>query len=173
MTESLKYKDENDKSLGIAGMAITLVFNDNEHMLASVSMEEGEEAVAMAEEFFFVGNPRMSAKIAWNEMLRQLQVAAGLMLGNVLCRSYAVGDRPAKDILDTVHDMIVNDAREFCSLDDDEAETLYKRSADYYAGMFSHPGVCAVARDFAGNLVKQRRMSAGEVIDHLRRLSSL
>lgn len=173
MSEYLKYKDEQDKSLGIAGMAITLVFNDKEHLLASVSMEDDEDALCMAEEFYFAGNPRLSAKITWKEMLSQLQVGMGLMFGNVMCRSYAAGANPSKEALQAIHDMIVSDAADYCSLDADEADTLYEQGYDYYRRMFAHPGVCTVARDFAGNLVRLRRMSSGEVIDNLRRLASI
>lgn len=173
MAISLKYKDEHDKSLGIAGMAITLVFNDKEHLLASVSMEDGEEAFRMAEEFYFGGNPRLSAKIAWKEFLSQFQVGMGMLLGNVMCRSFAAGNSPSDDVLGTVHDMVIEDAVEFCSLDRDEADSLFNQAEDYYRRMFAHPGVCVVARDFADSLVKQRRMTAGEVIDGLRRLASL
>ena len=43
MYDKLKYIDETDKSLGIAGMAITLVACDCEDMLACVSLEEFAE----------------------------------------------------------------------------------------------------------------------------------
>ena len=73
-------------------MAISLVACDCEHLLAEVSIEDEDEALRMAEEFFFCGNPRISAKISWNEILRQYQITSGLMLGNVMCR--APGRRP-------------------------------------------------------------------------------
>lgn len=173
MENKLKYTDENDKSLGIAGMAISLVACDCEHLLAEVSIEDEDEALRMAEEFFFCGNPRISAKISWNEILKQYQITSGLMLGNVMCRALAAGHDVDKDVLQLVHDMIVSDGKTHCSLDDDETEAMYRKEYSYYYRMFSHPSVVVVARDFASTLRLQRRMTAGEVIENLRRLSSI
>ncbi len=173
MENKLKYTDENDKSLGVAGMAISLVACDSEHYLAAVSLEDEEDTLQMAGEFFFSGNPRISAKIAWNELLKQYQITSGLLLGNVLCRSLSAGRNVDKEVLDIIHDMIVNDGRSYCSLEDDEVEAMYNKEYSYYYRMFSHPSVASIARDFAATLRMQRRMTAGEVIEHLRHLSSI
>lgn len=169
--EKLKYKDETDKSLGIAGMAISLVACDCENFLAAVSLDDGDESIEMAQEFFFNGNPRISAKIAWNEILRQFQVTTGLLLGNVLCRAFSAGHDVDDDVMQAVHDMIFDAGRTHCSLDDDELDALYRKEYVYYRRMFSHPQVTGIARDFASTLRLHRRMSAGEVIENLRRLS--
>ena len=47
MNGKLKYTDDVDKSLGLAGMAITLVACDSEELIASVSMEDDEEPLEM------------------------------------------------------------------------------------------------------------------------------
>jgi len=173
MENKLKYTDETDKSLGIAGMAISLVACDSEHLLAAVSLKDEEETLQMAEEFFFSGNPRISAKIAWNELLRQYQITSGLLLGNVMCRALSAGHGIDKDVLDFVHKLIIGDGQKYCSLDNDEAEAMYNKEYSYYYRMFSHPSVAEIARDFASTLRLQRRMTAGEVVENLRRLSSI
>lgn len=173
MYDKLKYIDETDKSLGIAGMAITLVACDCEDMLAGVSLEEGEESLSMAEEFFFNGNPRLSAKIAWNEILRQFQVTAGMLIGNVLCRKFCKGTSPDADLLKVVHDIIVEEGARHCSLDEDESDAVYNKNYRYYNRLFMHPTVAVVARDFATALRMQRRMTSGEVIENLRRLGNI
>lgn len=173
MYDKLKYTDETDKSLGIAGMAITLVACDCEDMLACVSLEEGEESISMAEEFFFNGNPRLSAKIAWNEILKQFQVTAGMLIGNVLCRKFCKGTSPDADLLKLVHDIIVEEGARNCSLDEDESDAVYNKNYRYYNRLFMHPTVAGVARDFATALRMQRRMTSGEVIENLRRLGSI
>ena len=173
MYDKLKYIDETDKSLGIAGMAITLVACDCEDMLACVSLEDGEESISMAEEFFFNGNPRLSAKIAWNEILKQFQVTAGMLIGNVLCRKFCKGTSPDADLLKLVHDIIVEEGARNCSLDEDEADAVYNKNYRYYNRLFMHPTVAGVARDFATALRMQRRMTSGEVIENLRRLGNI
>ena len=172
MYDKLKYIDETDKSLGIAGMAITLVACDCEDMLACVSLEDGEESISMAEEFFFNGNPRLSAKIAWNEILKQFQVTAGMLIGNVLCRKFCKGTSP-EDLLKVVHDIIIEEGARHCSLDEDEADAVYNKNYLYYNRLFMHPTVAGVARDFATALRMQRRMTSGEVIENLRRLGNI
>lgn len=173
MENVLKYKDERDKSMGIAGMAISIVINDKEDYLASVSLEEGENSFNLSEEFYFVSNPRISARIAWNELLNQYQIASGLLLSNVLCRNYVEGKSPTAEMLETIHNMIIDEGRDHCSLDEDEAEKVYSSSLNYYRRIFMHPSVCAIARDFSDRLIRDRRMSAGEVFDALRRLASI
>lgn len=173
MYDKLKYIDETDKSLGIAGMAITLVACDCEDMLACVSLEDGEESISMAEEFFFNGNPRLSAKIAWNEILKQFQVTAGMLIGNVLCRKFCKGISPEADLLKVVHDIIIEEGARHCSLDEDEADAVYNKNYRYYNRLFMHPTVVGVARDFATALRMQRRMTSGEVIENLRKLGNI
>lgn len=173
MDNNLKYTDETDKSLGVAGMTISLVACDGENLLASVSLEDNEDAMQFAEEFFFAGNPRFSAKIAWNEMLKQYQVACGMLLGNVMCRRFAVGKGVENDLLKVVHDILADAGHTHCSLEDDEIDSLFNKNYRYYSRLFSHSGVLAVARDFATTLRMRRRLTAGEVFEQLSRLNSL
>lgn len=159
--------------MGVAGMAISLVLNDCEDMLSAVSLNEGDDAISMAEEFFFNSNPRLSAKIAWNEILKQFQITVGMLMGNVMCRRLCAG-RPVEDeLLRSVREFIISEGAEQCSLENDESDALYNKNYRYYYRLFSHPGVAGIARDFAGTLRMQRRMTAGEVVENLRRLTSL
>jgi len=173
MDSKLKYSDETDKSMGLAGMAITLVACDCEEMLSSVSLEADEEALELAGEFFFNGNPRFSAKIAWNEIIKQFQITIGLLLGNVLCRMLCTGKKVDEGIIKSVHEFIVSEGSVNCSLEEDEIESLYNKNYKYYYSLFSHPSVGIIARDFATTLRMQRRMYSGEIIENLRRLSAI
>lgn len=173
MLSVLKYTDEEDRSYGVAGMTISLLACDAENMLSCVSLEPEEDSVEMSEEFFFNGNPRQSARIAWNELLRQLRVAAAMGLGNVICRARTRGRRPAEDMLRAIHDFVAEQGQAECSLEADEIEKLYRHDLGYYDRLFSHPGVQDVAREFATVLRMRRRMSAGEVFEQLSRFNHL
>ncbi len=84
---SLRYTDERDKSYGIAGMAITLVACDGEHLLAEIHLDaEPGECMVMTHDFGFKGNPRMSAKIVWEQTLKDLRITTSMALGNLACR---------------------------------------------------------------------------------------
>ncbi len=170
--KELKYTDETDRSLGVAGMAIALVACDCESALAEVCIDD-DEPLRLAEEFYFSGNPRQSARIAWNEYLRQFRVESALLLGNVLCRHYAAGRRPSDELMTRLHDFIFAEGRDHCELDDDELDRLYQRDLQYHTRLFTHPGVRTVAGDFATLLRMRRRMSAGDVLEQLARLNNI
>lgn len=173
MNNILKYVDETDKSLGVAGMAISLVACDCEEMISSVSLENNDDPLEMTGEYVFTGNPRLSAKVVWQELLKQYQITVGLILGNVLCRNLCAGHSLGNKMAEAVHEIVLAEGLEQCSLEKDEIEALYNKNYRYYTNLFSHPSVIAVAKDFATTLRMQRKMSAGEVIDNLRRLSAL
>ncbi len=173
MIDKLKYSDETDKSLGLAGMAISLVAYDGEEYLSGVSLVDGEEPFEMSEEFFFAGNPRFSAKIVWNGLLKQYRITVGMMLGNVMCRAYGSGHNPSREAIDALHGIAADEGQSRCSLDKDEIDTIFNKSYSYFNRLFSHPVVNDVARNMATTLVNQRRLSAGEVFDLLQRLNSI
>ena len=91
MEHKLKYRDNRDKTYGLTGMAIALVMADGEDMLMQVSLDApAGEGITFTPDFYFQGNPRYSAKLAWNQMLKQLSLVTGMMIGNVMCRSYLI-----------------------------------------------------------------------------------
>ncbi|MDE7467508.1 MAG: hypothetical protein K2M61_04050 [Muribaculaceae bacterium] len=171
MEDYFKYTDENDKSYGIAGMAIALLTTDSEDMLASVSLEPDDNSFEMSGEFFFATSPRMSAKLAWRDILRQYQVGGNMLLGNVLCRHYASTISLDDTKLAAIHDFMVEEGARWCELEADEVDSIYNDRYDYYRQLFRHPRIAAAARDFASVLRSRRSMSAAEVIETLRRLT--
>lgn len=172
MYEILKYSDEIDKSLGVAGMAIALLACDGENCIATVSLEDNEAAVDFTPEAFFACNPRFSAKIAWNQQMREFHIYSGLLLGNVFCRYIVASKSLRQDIINVLHDLIYEQAEEKCSLENDEIESIFNKDVHYFNRLFNHPGVADAARDFANTLRIQRRMTAGEAFEYLSRLTS-
>ncbi len=173
MIENLKYKDEVDKSYGIAGMAISLIACDCEQYMASVSIENGEEQVELSPELFFIRNPRFSAKITWTDLIKQFRIATAMLLGNALCRHYGATDLLQEDSLTQLKDFLVSEGHELCELEDDEINEIFDNSRRYYTRLFSHGGVQTIARDFATTLRVRRRLSSGEILDHLSRLNNI
>lgn len=173
MIEVIRYTDEADKSLGISGMAISLVGFDCENYLASVSLEPEDEPFVLGQEFFFSGNPRQSARIAWNEFLHQFQILSALAIGNVLCRTYAAGHAPDRRQLDTLREFVTDLGRDMCSLEDYEARNAFDQIYQSNERLFTHPHIIGIARSLSALLRVRRRMTAGEVIEQLSRLNSL
>ena len=56
MEISLKYKDEKDKSYGLAGLAVSLFIYDSDEYLSSLSLDD-EVPVNFVPGFYFVSNP--------------------------------------------------------------------------------------------------------------------
>lgn len=175
MDISLKYTDESDKCYGVTGMAIGIVALDAESLLESLSLDaEPGDSVKFSSEYYFSGNPRLSARIAWNQILKHFQLSAAMTISNVMCRSYvrrrsAISDEVKAAMLE----YIVQEGHDSCSLDDDEINALFTKSFNYLHRLFSHHGVQAIAADFAHTLSNRRQLSRGEVIEQLQALSML
>lgn len=165
----LGYRDERDKCYGITGMAITLVALDGEEYLAAVNLDaDAAECVEMAPGFAFRGNPRMSAKIVWEQTLKDLRLTTSLALGNLACRRYVLDhDRISRIEAANLRDAMRGDAGEHCGLDSDEADRLFDSCLSYVDRIFSHSPVHTVAHSFAASLAERRSMTASEVVELL------
>lgn len=175
METSLKYTDENDKCYGVTGMAIGIVALDSEELLDSLSLDaDSGESVKFTSEYYFSGNPRMSAKIAWNEILRHFQLSTAMMISNLMCRHYVCRHTVITDDLrKAMLEIASAEGRDTCSLDDDEINDMFVKSYNYLHRLFNHNGVQAVAVDFARKLSARRTLTRAEVIDELRALAML
>lgn len=175
MNSRLKYIDEKDKSYGLAGMAISMVVLDGEEYLNGISMDAPVgEGIDLSPEFYFVGNPRLSAKIAWNEMLKHFQISSVMILSNIMCRNYVQHRRKlTSELINDLKSFVREEARDNCSLDEDESDVLFDKSISYFDRLFSYARVHEIAHDLAASLVKQRHMTSQEVIEQLRQLSMI
>lgn len=175
MKQRLSYRNEDDKCYGITGMAMAVVIFDGEEMLAGVDMDaDPEAAMQFTGDFYFNGNPGFSAKNAWNQILKNFNLAMALAIGNVLCRRMIL-DRTSvePEMADYLRGMMVEEGRENCSLEEDETTRLFNKNYNYLSRVFGHHGVQDVARDFAVVLRSRRTMTRLDVLDQLRALSML
>lgn len=173
--ETLKYKDDTDRSYGATGMAIGLVIFDGEEMLASINIDgDPNDMVAMSPDFYFAGNPGVSAKTAWNQMLKNYNLGIGMLMSNLLCR-HLVSERQAlpDSLRSYLYNIAVEEGREACSLDDDEIDRLFEKNINYLTRVFSHRGVQSVAHDFAATLLSRRSLSRLDVLEQLESLRML
>ena len=168
--DKLKYADERDKSYGIAGMAIAVVAYDSESMLASVSMDaEPGYAVEFGSEFYFSGNPRLSAKIAWTEIIKHFRLATGLLVANAMSRHYVQHRRrlPA-DVVDALRRAVQEcGSDDETQLDADEIDVVLEKNMDFFDRLFQMSAVHEVTHALADELVRRRTFSAAEVVDRL------
>ena len=172
---SLKYKDEADRSLGLAGTAIAIhVWKGQDNLIAMDLDTEPGQGLSMSPEFGFGGNPRLSARLAWQIMLKNLELTTAMVAGNVMCRSYVGNARPlSSQARATLRALVHDEGQRACQLDDDECDRLLARILDIQQQLFSHSGVAAIARRLAADFVADRRLSAAEIADRLAALGSL
>jgi hypothetical protein len=165
----LKYNDEHDRSLGLAGMAISMVAWDGEDILSSISIDNPMgHALELAPEIRFAGNPHFSTRTIWQQQVKRLELSAAMIMGNAICRAYLNRGRAISSKVNASLKALVRDeARSVCSLEDDEIDAIFAKIYNYLDQMFSDAGVADVARSFAAELCKKRRMSATEVFEHL------
>lgn len=171
----LSYRDEKDKCYGATGMAMGVVILDGEDMLAAVNLDEDPSAtLEFVADYYFSGNPRVSAKAAWNKILHNFNLSMGVSLANVLCRSLVLDNRDIeRDTVDQLRQLMIAEGRDTCSLDDDEINHIFDKNYNYLYRVFSHRGVQSVAHDFADTLMRVRRLTRAEVIEQLRALNML
>jgi len=166
----LKYADERDKSYGVAGMAIAVVAYDSEDMLASVSMDaEPGRSIEFGSEFFFSGNPRLSAKIAWTEILKHFRLATGLLVANSMSRNYVQHRRRlSADTVAALREAVHNcGAAEELQLETDEIDAVFDRNMEFFDRLFQMSAVHEATHSLASDLVSKRSFTAAEVIDRL------
>ncbi|MCM1162896.1 MAG: hypothetical protein NC339_01385 [Muribaculaceae bacterium] len=174
--EKLRYTDETDRCYGAAGMAISLVVFDGEEILSAISLDspEGGQTMALTPEFFFAGNPGVSAKTAWRQILKNYNLGIAMLTANLLCR-YLVNRHtglPA-DVRDTLRSLALEEGRDSCQLEDDEIDAIFDKNINYLTRVFSHRGVHTVAHDFASALQSRRHLSRLDALDILQALQSL
>ena len=171
----LKYADETDRVLGLTGMTISMLVWDGEEYLTAVSLDNRPgEGLELSPDFHFAGNPRLSARLAWNSLVKHWELSSAMAICNVACRAYLRNNKRMSSSLNAALKALVRDeGRTICSLDDDEIDRIYAKTFDYADRIFSHAGVMQVARNFADSLSARRRLTAAEAFDLLSPLNNL
>lgn len=175
MKKKLSYKNEDDKCYGATGMAMAVVIFDGEEMLAGMDLDADPQSIMeFTSDFYFNGNPGYSAKNAWNQMLKNFNLAMALSLGNVLCRSIIYESKqPEAELTDYLRSLMIEEGSANCSLDEDETSHLFEKNCDYLTRVFNHHGVQSVAHEFAHALKARRSMTRMDVLEQLRALTML
>lgn len=165
----MRYSDERDKAYGLAGAVITVVLTDRARSIAEINLDAAPgESMVMSHDFGFKGNPRMSAKIVWEHSVDDLRVLLSMVLGNLACRRYVLAGRSIdRDELAAVRTALRDEACDTCSLDADEADSLFDSSMAYVDRVFRHPAIPDIARAFADDLSQRRSLSIVEALEAL------
>ena len=169
----MRYRSEEDKCYGVAGMAIGLSVFDAEDLLREVNIDaDGVDCVQFVPDFYYTGSPRVPASKSWHHIYAHYQVSMGLAIANVLCRKmvldHGVLDRKRRDEL---LDAAVADGLALCQLDRDEVEPMFDKSYSYLMRVFGNRDIQRVIYDFAAQLRQRRSLTRVEVAELLQELN--
>ncbi|MDE6207208.1 MAG: hypothetical protein K2M55_05320 [Muribaculaceae bacterium] len=166
---NLQYRSERDKAYGLAGMTVTLVALNGEEYLRELDLDAPDaDAFVFENVYALKANPRMSAKVVWQQTLRDLRLMTSLSLGNIHCRRVLLDSRrPDRDEMQAVADALAADAAEHLGFDVDEAYELFNATNRYAMSLFNHDGVQAIAQAFADRLIEQRHIAAVDAFEFL------
>lgn len=172
---SLKYTDKTDRAYGLCGASLALFVYDAERFISHLSIDAPADAgVDLFPEFFMIENQNISAKTVWNNQYRRFQVAAAMMIGNLLCRSIS---RRKSDISREVSNLLLShllrEGEESCGLDASEVRELLAEPFDYLRKLLRHPRINATMCDMAQELSENRSLERDRVLAYLRPLNRL
>lgn len=175
MKQKFSYTCEDDKCYGATGMAISIMVLDADEFLSAIALDASPDAlIELVDDFYFSGNPGLSAKSAWNQMLRSFNLTTAMTIANVMCRTM-VRDRRLidADTRQALLDIVVDEGNASCSLEADETTRLFDKNYNYLYRVFNHRGVHDVADRFADRLKRSRRMTRLDIIEALQGLRML
>lgn len=101
----MKYKDEEDKCYGIAGMTIGIAVCNGEDMLYRLDIDDETNGyITFTSDYYYSGNPALPAKESWELTLKHFQMTIGMLMANMMCRSLHKSDSHSTTQKVTVQD---------------------------------------------------------------------
>lgn len=168
---TLAYQNEDDRAYGLAGMAISLASLNAIDRISAVSLDADGPMVAFSHLYYFSGSPSVSPKATWNNLIQNFHITTAMAVANVMARSMVrLGRDVPPEVMSQLHDSIVDEGRDTCSLEDDEIDNLYKRTLAYTRRIFGNPRLHPAIGELVTTLSRRREMSGMEILDELHRL---
>ena len=169
----MKYRDELDKSYGVAGMVLGLSVLEADNLFTAVTLDaEGTGCIQFTPEFFFAGNPRLSPRGAWQYIVGHYRISVGLAVANALCRCMVLDNEAVDDKLrDSLFNAACEDGRDYCQLERDEVEPIFDEVFDNMRRLFADSRVRKAMDAFADALQQRRTLSHIDANDILQQLN--
>lgn len=168
----MQYKDEVDRSYGMAGMVMAMYVWDCENYLIGLNMDTVPgDGVKMSPILEIQGNPRLSARVVWQQMLKEFELSTAMLLGNAMCRCYCGGTfKLTSSVLAKIRAFVRDEGKEVCSLEEEEIKRVYEKVYNYMDQLFIHVRAVETAKEISAALLANRALSAAETIDRLSNL---
>lgn len=165
--QGIKYRNEDDKAYGVAGMALGLAVFDVSALSQGIDLDAtGFECLQFSPDFFFEGNPLMSAKDSWKNTYSHFQVMMGLSIANAMCRKmlldHGIIDRKMRALL---LEAACNEGMLACQLEKEEVEPLFNKYFSHLLGVFSNRAIAEAVSDFVALIQHERTIPRKDVED--------
>lgn len=168
---TLAYLNEDDRAYGLAGMSVSLAALEALDRVAGVSLDAEGPMVSFSHEFYFSGSPSVSPKATWNTLVENFYVTASMVVSNLMARSLVRMKQNVPDqLLEEVRRAVIEEGADSCSLEEDEAEALFRKSITGMRRIFGNPRVHPAIDQLARIISRRRNLSAHEIHDELRML---
>lgn len=168
MKNKLKYKNEEDRAFGLAGMTISLAAWDALDRIASVSLDAEDAMVTFTGEYYFSTSQAVSAKSSWQELVENFRLTSAMMLSNIFSRCLVLErSNVDREMLKMLYSIVEEEGIDTCGLEKDEINSIFEKTLGYTRRIFGNPRLYPQIRDFAGTLARKRKMTANELRDEL------
>ena len=164
----LQYSNEDDRAYGLAGMAITMASLDALDRITEVFLDAEGPMVTFSNNYYFSAAPSVSPKVVWENLMANFQLTTSLVLGNVMARSLVrLGREPGDDVFEQVRELVREEGRDVCALDDEESDLLFEKMVRHSRRLFHNPRLHPAVRQLAGIISRRRRLSVLELAEEL------
>ncbi len=168
MSLSLTYINEDDRAYGLAGMAISLASLDAIDSVAEFCIDSEGPMVTFTSDYYYNLSPAVSPKSVWERLMRNFHITASMVISNVMARSIIrLGEDIPADVLSSLYDVIEEEGRDTCGLEDDEVKTFYDRTYARQRRIFTNPRLHPAVDELARIISRKRRLSGAELRDEL------
>lgn len=172
----MKYRNEDDKCYGVAGMTLSLAIFDAIDLYEDINIDDADNSIGIrfAPEFYFNGDPHLNAKDSWQCTYLHYRVSVGLLIANTMCRKMlldhgTVSSRLRQQLFDAANEQ----GSELCQLDPDEVQAIFDQYFEHLVRVFSNPDIGNVIKRLVSELKQRRRFSHAEMEELLQDLKLL
>ncbi|MCH5227354.1 MAG: hypothetical protein J1F16_06000 [Muribaculaceae bacterium] len=163
--------NEDDRAYGLAGMMVALANLDAIDRIAAVTIDTDGPMVEFSHAYYFSGNPSISPKATWDNLVSNFHITTSMVMGNILARSLVrLKEEAPEEVMKELYDMVEEEGKESCSLEKDEVENLYDYALSRAMRIFRNPRVHPAIDEFARIISVKRTMSGREIFDELHQL---
>lgn len=165
---TLSYLNEDDRAYGLAGMMIALANLDAIDRVATVNIDNKGPMVEFSHAYYFSGNPSISPKSTWDNLVSNFHLTTSMIVGNILARSLVrLKEEAPEEIMKEIYSTVELEGKETCDLEKDEIERLYGHALNKALRIFRNPRVHPAVDEFARIISVKRSLSGREIFDEL------